>query len=85
MVVSRCLGIGPPSGILSLGRYFCWPELRRRDRNMKCIVGLFCVLAYNLENMGVYRTRMIVYSRCIIVANVAVEVELDQSGDTPED
>jgi len=52
---------------------------------MKCIVGLFCVLAYNLENMGVYRTRMIVYSRCIIVANVAVEVELDQSGDTPED
>ena len=25
MVVSRCLGIGPPSGIPSLGRYFCWP------------------------------------------------------------
>ena len=25
MVVSRCVGIGPPSGIPSLGRCFCWP------------------------------------------------------------
>ena len=25
MVVSRCLGIGTPSGIPSLGRCFCWP------------------------------------------------------------
>jgi len=25
MVVSRCLGIGPPSGIPPLGRCFCWP------------------------------------------------------------
>jgi len=27
LVVSRCLGIGPPSGIPSLGRCFCWPTI----------------------------------------------------------
>jgi len=27
MVVSRCLGIGPPSGIPPLGRCFCWPPI----------------------------------------------------------
>jgi len=27
IVVSRCLGIGPPSGIPPLGRCFCWPPI----------------------------------------------------------
>jgi len=27
MVVSRCLGIIPPSGIPPLGRFFCWPPI----------------------------------------------------------
>ena len=27
MIVSRCLGIGPPSGFPPLGRCFCWPPI----------------------------------------------------------
>jgi len=60
MVGSRCLGIGPPSGIPPLRRCFCWPpifvaiyrHLGNTPPSLSCLIYLYIVEKREVDALG---------------------------------